>query len=711
MKKKMCLTINLFSCLTVLSGNSADVMFVNQFTEENPSSYIMFEDEVVKNICLNHWDANGDGELSLSEAAIVNKIDQEFNDNRDIISFNELRYFTHLKEIAAKAFYDCRRLTSISLPESLVTIGDRAFFNCAELKEIYIPASVTSIGSAVFSCCTILDKIEVASDNNYYDSHENCNAIIETSTGKLIAGCNNTIIPEGVTAIETEAFRGMFDLEGITLPETLTRIGNRAFYYCQKLTGHLSIPEGVTAVETYAFYKCTGLTSFELPSTLNSISHRAFYRCDGMTVLKVNNPTPIEIQTNHFSNYDNCTLIVPKGAEESYQKASVWKKFNKIISEDHIVEVPDVNMGIGGESHIKINLYINSDNEYTGYQFDIVLPEGFSLIAQSTGYSFDLSERFNGDGVACSVNKTEDGSYRVICYSTNHKSINGTGGTLITLPLISEKGMSAANYIGQVKNVILNNISNNSIHLNPIEFNIVLSGIATGDVNHDGTVNITDVLYVVDYILGKYPANFSSDEADMNGDGDINVSDVLCIIDLILGYNMYQAPANARMAMFDNIYLTGRDNTYTLCFDNSEPYIGCQMRLLLPEGCTLCDASLAKEGIDEHKMEIRNHSDGEYMIIVYTIDGKPFKDGDTPLIRFNVNGNHNSNDIQLTNLQFTNQQFETVLLPDVNGIATNVRGIDTYDVEITPAYNTQGIRVNPITRGIVISNGHKYIHK
>ena len=302
---------------------------------------ITFADQTVKNICLNHWDSNGDGELSVSEASAVTKISSEFYNNRDITSFEELRYFTNVTEIAVNAFYDCRALTSISFPESLTSIGDKAFFNCYSLKEIYIPASVSSIGLAAFSCCYVLNKIEVDTANSYYDSRENCNAIIEKNTMSLIAGCNNTVIPEGVTAIESEAFRGMFDLKDIQLPSSLKTIAGYAFYYCTGLTGHLSIPEGVSSIGTYAFYKCTGLTSIELPSTLTEITHRMFYKCDNISTMKVNWTVPPSVSSSFFTNYSNCVLKVPEGCVEAYKAASVWNKFKEIVEDGEYITFAD----------------------------------------------------------------------------------------------------------------------------------------------------------------------------------------------------------------------------------------------------------------------------------------------------------------------------------------------------------------------------------
>ena len=103
--------------------------------------------------------------------------------------------------IDGDAFRYCTGLTSITIPNSVTHIFDGAFFGCTGLTSITIPNSVTFISNWVFAGCSGLESITVENGNNRYDSRNNCNAIIETSTNTLIAGCKNTVIPNSVTSI------------------------------------------------------------------------------------------------------------------------------------------------------------------------------------------------------------------------------------------------------------------------------------------------------------------------------------------------------------------------------------------------------------------------------------------------------------------------------------------------------------------------------
>lgn len=104
------------------------------------------------------------------------------------------------------AFTDCKNLVNISLPQSLTTIATRAFIGCVSLSSVTIPKGVMWIERQAFSSCHSLERIVVEQGNPVYDSRENCNAIIETTTNTLIKGCKNTVIPNGVEVIDTVAF-------------------------------------------------------------------------------------------------------------------------------------------------------------------------------------------------------------------------------------------------------------------------------------------------------------------------------------------------------------------------------------------------------------------------------------------------------------------------------------------------------------------------
>ena len=208
---------------------------------------IIFADATVKTICVANWDTDGDGELSKTEAAAVTDLSTVFKNNTAITSFNELQYFTGLKNISSEAFLGCSGLKSLTFPSSLTRINQRAFMNCSGLTSLTIPNSVTYIASNPFLGCSGLTNITVESGNTRYDSRNNCNAIIQTASNTLITGCKTTIIPNSVTRIGFEAFRGCSGLTSLTIPNSVTSIDALAFLGCSSLTS-ITIPNSVTRI-------------------------------------------------------------------------------------------------------------------------------------------------------------------------------------------------------------------------------------------------------------------------------------------------------------------------------------------------------------------------------------------------------------------------------------------------------------------------------
>lgn len=196
---------------------------------------------------------------------------------------------TNPTNIGDRTFYNCSSLTNIIIPNNVTNIGVEAFLDCSNLTSVIIPDSITSIGSFAFNR-TGLTNITVDSNNSTYDSRNNCNAIIKTSTNTLIKGCNNTIIPN-----------------------TVTSIGDAAFNECSFT--NITIPDSVTSIKSGAFQYCENLTSITIPSSVTSIDKAAFLSCDklaNITCLRITAPT---IQSSTFKYVKtNGILTVPSGS-------------------------------------------------------------------------------------------------------------------------------------------------------------------------------------------------------------------------------------------------------------------------------------------------------------------------------------------------------------------------------------------------------------
>lgn len=233
--------------------------------------------------------------------------------------------------IASSAFAYCRRITSVKYPSSLITIGQSSFFQSG-LTSVTIPRSVKLIDYQAFHLCRDLIKMEVEDGNTTYDSRNNCNAIIKTTTNTLISGCQNTIIPNTVTSIASLAFRGQYNLESIVIPNSVTSIGGGAFSNCGLKNVYSQIKEP--------------------------------YAIDGKAEGDY-------VQT--FTYNDDMTLYVPMGTKGKYQTTDGWKDFKNImemepepyeIKEDQTVVVKELEPDETGKVDIPEKVEIDGV-EYT----------------------------------------------------------------------------------------------------------------------------------------------------------------------------------------------------------------------------------------------------------------------------------------------------------------------------------------------------------
>lgn len=327
------------------------------------------------------WYTSSDGNIvsPYSKNAFgANIISNIYNNGKGIITFDK-----NVIMIGRQAFGWCTLLKNIIIPNSVTAIEHEAFISCFSLENITIPASVINIGYYILEDCKSLKNIIVAQGNSVYDSRDNCNAIIETSTNTLIQGCNETIIPksvttlrqnafslclftnitipDGVTTIDNFAFTTCGFLENVVIPKSVTKISNRAFSDCTSLS-HISvekenlvydsrdncnaiietstntlligcknsfIPNSVISIGDFAFSSCESLTSITIPNSVTSIGDYAFDGCFSLARVDIKATTPPILSSNSFASCSkNLRIYVPAESIEDYKKTDYWKDLN-----------------------------------------------------------------------------------------------------------------------------------------------------------------------------------------------------------------------------------------------------------------------------------------------------------------------------------------------------------------------------------------------
>ena len=226
------------------------------------------------------------------------------------------------------AFSDCSGLTSVTIGNSVTSIGNYAFRNCSGLTSVTIPSSVTSIGTYAFGLCSSLTEVVF--------NAKNCTSM-GSDNYPVFYGCSSLTkltICDDVKTIPNYGFYGCSGLTSVTIPSSVTSIGNYAFRNCSGLTS-VTIPNSVTTIGDYAFESCSGLRSITIGSSVTSISSSVFSGCYIKKAIWVTNTPP--------QGYANLSSAVHYVANEQYTSLSnvtIYPYLSSMFEVDGIKYVP-----------------------------------------------------------------------------------------------------------------------------------------------------------------------------------------------------------------------------------------------------------------------------------------------------------------------------------------------------------------------------------
>ncbi len=527
-----------------------------------------------------------------------------------------------LRLIGKNAFSLCSMLDSIEIPDSVIEIGDEAFGECDHLVFINLPASVITIGVNVFYMCLKLEEINVDSENPYYYSKDG--VLYERSTSKLIR------------------------------------------YPCGKHESEYSIPDNVKSIGDYAFSDCHYLYAVCIPSSLTEIGKNSFRYWYELSQISIDNPIPPTVATGALDGYslNEINIIVPSLLVETYKNAEGWRDHN-------IVGFLPKNLS-NGKSVEVLRYYANS---ISGIQFDVETPQGVELnFAEKAIGLMTLNKSeieggktryvaYTNNGKTLSVDfiltasapEAKRGYLRISNIITSESDepertedieipVLGYGLNRLTLPDVQEDTetyLSTPNELEGIDGLTISWIpysssigtlsaeglftvfSDGTIDDLPLQIHDPLIGtldvtatlnitLLLGDVDRSGTIDIADVVAVVNYILMRDPDPFDFKRADLDGSGDINIADLTRLVKLVLAQPK-EAPtrrhARARSAegeMHLSVPTTGetvdgKRHVY-VHLDTNREYTAMQVDLQTTGGARIASIN-AGPGIDSHVMD------------------------------------------------------------------------------------------------------------
>lgn len=438
----------------------------------------------------------------------------------------------------AYMFQYCSKLTSITLPATIQEFSDCMFEECG-FTAFNIPDGVTRIGSEALAGLEFLPAFTVSAGNTHFKA---VNGVLFTADGeKLVcypAGKTDTeyTIPDGVKEIASGCFELSKYLTSVNIPYGILDINHGTFWRVTNLTS-VNIPSGVGVISASAFNLCN-LTTVTIPSSVTYISYGAFNNNTNLAEVKVYSRVPPTLYTtekNVFTHF--ATLYVPKGSKTDYM-TSGWNQYcDNIVEFDVETDVTDLDDAFyitpfraGRDGNVTIDICLKNAQTATAYNFDLLLPEGVTVVENSA----TLSTR-HGNTHSLTFNDKGNNTYSFAVLSGNSAALADNDGAIVRVTLHVADNVAVGKYAIDIAGASYSE-PNGTAHIlgTSISSIDILEGMP-GDVNGNGFVDIGDAVSIVNYLVSKPVDTFIPAAADTNHNGSVDIGDAVTIVNYLVG--------------------------------------------------------------------------------------------------------------------------------------------------------------------------------
>lgn len=541
-----------------------------------------------------------------------------------------------VESIGSYAFQNCSSLQSVKLGKGISTLPTYVFSGCSSLESLTIPANVLSIENYAFSGTKKLSDITI-------EDGENSLTLGSNGANPLFADCcldelyiGRKLSYNANSNYGYSPFYGNKSLRVVNVTDAENQIYDNEFYGCSNLK-IFKCGDGVTKIGSRAFSGCTSLKSYSSGSKVTSIGAEAFSDCTAMESFTSLAAVPpiCESQALDDINKWNCTLHIPEQYIDSYKDAKQWKDFFFIDTDTTIQEVTeikldisDTNIKIGDEMLISATVLpddatnkavvwtsgdeaiatVDSEGVVTGHKDgDVVITATSAADPSLSANCHILVGARLVEDITIEVQTTAVKSFHTLQLSAVVAPENATYTDVDwtvsdeSLATIDADGLLTA--LGEGEVTVIASAKDNSGVTKSIVLTIL--PMLVGDSNDNDEVTITDAVNTANHAIGNETAVFFREAADVNADGEITIADASATVAIILRQNSgltesanesrrnSESPVVCRGAAdgSDNVFYPvpaniepGETKNLTFYLDNSQPFLGFQAEIVLPEG-------------------------------------------------------------------------------------------------------------------------------
>ncbi len=531
------------SCYYYVNGYNGDYM------GNNCTTSIIFGDEVEyipAYLC--------SGFYALSTIIIPNSVkeigDYAFDAVRFYTTYGRYKYDTTLssislgmglEKIGAYAFYGRTVLASVTIPDKCTTIDPFAFANCSNLSTVTFGKGMTTIGTSAFggnnkintiniyatappviSGKYVFDMISIG-DHNYYGISDFMSVTLNVRSKAVdaykaadvwkdmyVQAMENDLrtftlnVSSADESMGTTSPGGMFDENSEVLIFAAAKNG---YKFKKWNDGNTDNPRTVTMIGDLSF-----VAYFEtvIPDNPNPGDDNP------------DDPEPVNNPDTDISSMNNVIYL------------------NKVEA--------------SADSQINLSIRMKNSAAIRGFQFDLYLPEGVTVVKSAKGKIIgSLSEGRLGEDDEHSLTLSEqgDGAIRFLCGSLYDETFTGNDGEIATLTVKIAEDMSDGDYPIILRNMKLTETDiNNYYQTDYVKSTLTITSYTLGDINRDQKIDVSDYIGIANHILGNTPDGFVVKAADVNLDGNIDVSDYIGVANIILTGSIYGGTSNAPVVYF-----------------------------------------------------------------------------------------------------------------------------------------------------------------